>query len=178
MFNKLGEIIKKVEGNVLTIGLDDSLLDKFKKNNKVNLYCIYSSENNGGLFSRDKKKKTNQGKQINIKKLRKYLKKKSAKYIILNIDEVMKYYKYIIRDTIYLNNNLIYVYSPNNLEKDFIISRYKRYNVKIESINYKNGYIITINNTQGKNNYFKDKWYFIKDTLYNIAEYIGNVLVS
>jgi len=34
MFNKLEEIIKKVEGNVLVIGLDNKLLDKFDKNNK------------------------------------------------------------------------------------------------------------------------------------------------
>ena len=45
-------------------------------------------------------------------------------------------------------------------------------------MDYKNGYIIAIDNKNGKNNFLKDKLYFIKDTLYNFAEFIGNILVS
>ena len=58
MFNKLAEIIKKTEGNVLVIGLDDNLLSKFDKNNKVNLYSIYSNKTSG-ILSKSKKKQTN-----------------------------------------------------------------------------------------------------------------------
>ena len=177
MFNKLEEIIKKIEGNVLVIGLDDVLLNKFEKNNKVNLYSIYSNKSNG-IFSKSKKKQTNKGKTINIKKLRKYINKKSVNWLICNMEEIMEYYKYIIKDTIYLNNNIIYIYSSNEIDKEFIIQKYKRYNVEITFTDYKNGYIITINNKNGKNNYFKDKIYFIKDTFYNIAEVIGNILIS
>jgi len=177
MFKKLEELIKKIQGNVLVIGLDDNLLDKFEKNNKVNLYSIYSSKSDG-IFSKTKKKKTNKGKVINIKKLRKYINKKSVDYIICNIEELKEYYKYIIRDTIYLNNNIIYIYSSNETDKDFFIKKYKRYNVEITCVEYKNGYIITIDNKNGKNNYFKDKLYFIKDTFYNAAEFIGNILIS
>ena len=57
MFNRLEEIIKKIEGNILVIGLDDKLIDKFDKNNKVNLYAIYSN-NTRGVFSKQKKKQT------------------------------------------------------------------------------------------------------------------------
>ena len=180
MFNKLEEIIKKVEGNILVIGLDDKLLNKFDKNNKVNLYAIYSNDSNksNNIFSKSKKKKTNKGKNINIKKLRKYINKKSVDYIIYNMEEIKQYYKYIIKDTIYLNNNLIYIYSSNEIDKEFIIDRYNRYNTKITSVDYKNGYIITIDNRNGKNNFFKDKLYFIKDTLYNIAEIIGNIMIG
>ena len=177
MFNKLEEIIKKIEGNVLVIGLDSQLLDKFEKNNKINLYSIYSNKSDG-VFSKSKKKQTNKGKTINIKKLRKYINKKSVDYLIYNMEEIMQYYKYIIKDTIYLNNNIIYIYSSNKIDKEFIIQKYKRYNVKITSTNYKNGYIISINNKNGKNNYLKDKLYFIKDTFYDIAEAIGNVLIN
>lgn len=177
MFNRLEEIIKKISGNVLVIGLDDKLLDMFNKNNKVNLYSIYSN-NSKGIFSKEKKKKTNKGKTINIKKLRKYFNKKSVDYLIYKEEEIIKYYKYIIKDTIYLNNNTIYIYSSNTTDKDFIISKYRRYNVEIELTEYKNGYIITINNKNGKNNYFKDKIYFVKDSLYNLAEFIGNILIS
>lgn len=177
MFNKLEEIIKKIEGNVLVIGIDDKLVDKFDKNNKVNLYQIYSNKTEG-IFSKSKKKQTNKGKTINIKKLRKYINKKSVDYLICNFEEIIQYYKYIIKDTIYLNNNIIYIYSSKKIDKDFIIEKYKRYNVKISFTDYKNGYIITINSKNAKNKYFKDKLYFIKDTLYNIADLIGNIMIS
>ena len=177
MFNRLEELIKKVEGNILVIGLDDRLLSAFDKNNRVNLYSIYSQTNKSG-FGNSKKKKTNKGKSINIKKLRKYINKKSVDYLFINYGEIAKYYKHIIKDTIYLNNNIIYIYSSNEYDKDFIINLYKRYNVKIECVDYKNGYILTINNKNGKNNFFKDKLYFWKDTFYNIAETIGNILIN
>ena len=177
MFKELEKIIKKTEGNVLTIGLDNTLLNFFDKNNKVNLYAI-NSNNNKGLFRKSKKKITNKGKTINIKKLRKYINKKSINSIICTMEEIMDYYKYIIKDTIYLNNKDIYLYSNNNIDKDFIIKKYERYNVKIESTDYKNGYIIHIDNTNGKNNIIKDTFYIIKDTFYNAAEFIGNILVS
>lgn len=177
MFNRLEEIIKKLEGNVLVMCLDEKLLDRFENNNKVNLYAIYSNRSNG-MFSKSKKKQTNKGKTINIKKLRKYLNKKSVDYLICNIEEVKEYYKYIIKDTIYLNNNTIYIYSSNEIDEDFIIKKYKRYNVEINVTKYKNGYILIIDNRNGKNSYLKDKLYFINDTFYNLAEFIGNILIS
>ena len=159
MFNKLEEIIKKCTGNVLVIGLDNKLLNSFNKNTLVNLFAINSNKSNG-IFKKSKKKTTNQGK------------------LICNMNEMIDYYKYFIRDSIYLNNNIIYIYATNEIDKEFIIARYNRYNVKISNIGYKNGYIIKIDNTRGKNNFVKDKLYFIKDTFYNIAESIGNILIS
>ena len=177
MYNKLSEIIKKIEGNVLAIELEDQLLDKFLKNDRVNIYTINSNKNNG-IFSKSKKKNTNQGKSINIKRLRKYINKKSVNYLIINIEGVLDYYKYIIKDSIYLDNNIIYIYSSNKVDKEFLIKRYKRYNVKIECTDYKNGYLLKIDNKNGKNNKFKDFLYLIYDTFYNIAEMLGNILVS
>ena len=177
MFNRLGEIIKKMEGNVLVIGVADELINKFNNNNKVNLYSISESKNIG-LFSKSNKRKTNKNKVINIKRLRKYLNKKSVDYLIINFEEIIKYYKYIIKDTIYLSNNMLYIYSTNNIDKDFIIKKYKRYNVKIDVTEYKNGYMISIDNKNSKTNKLKDIRYFISDTLYNIAEAIGNLLIS
>ena len=177
MFNRLGEIIKKTEGNVLVIGLNDELVDKFKNNNKVNLYAISEFKSNG-IFSKPNKRNTNKGKPINIKRLRKYLNRKSVDFLIINFEEIIKYYKYIIKDTIYLNNNKLYIYSKNNIDKNFIIKKYKRYNVDINITDYKNGYIISIDNTNSKNNLLKDILFFISDTLYNFAEIIGNLLIS
>ena len=177
MFNRLENIIKNAEGNVLVVGLDGMLLDAFNNNNKVNLYSINSCKSSGG-FSKSKKRQTNKGKTINIKKLRNYINKKSVDILICNMNEMIDYYKYFIKDSIFLNNNVIYIYSTNEIDKEFIIKRYKRYNVNIDVKDYKTGYIITIDNKKGKNNFFMDKLYFIKDSLYNFADLIGNLLVS
>ena len=122
MFKTLEEKIKELKGNVLVISLDDKLIEAFNKNDKVNLYAIWS--NNSGLsFKNDKKRRTNKGKTINIKKLRKYINKKSTDYIICNMNEIIKYYKYFIKDSIYLNNDLIYLYFDKSIDKDFIIRK-------------------------------------------------------
>jgi len=178
MFNKLEEIIKKTKGNVLSICLDDKLMDAFNSNNNINLYSIDSNKSKAGVFKKKNKRKTNKGKFINIKKLRKYINKKSVDYMFCNMNEMFSYYKYFIKDSIYLNNNKLYLYLDKNIDKDLIINNYKRYNVDIECIEYKNGYIIIVDNTKSKNNKLKDILYFIKDTFYNMAELIGNLLIS
>ena len=177
MFKRLEEIIKKLQGNVLVIGIDDELLDSFKTNNYVTLYSITSEVKSSRKHS-SKRKINNEGKPVSIKKLRKYINKKSVDYIILNMEEVMNYYKYVIRDTIYLNKGTIYIYSSNNIDKNFVINKYNRYGVKISVNEYKNGYLITIDNSNTKCNFFKEILYFISDTLFNIAEFIGNILIS
>lgn len=181
MFNKLEKIIKNIKGNVLTIGIDDKLVNVALKNESINLYSIFSNKNDNRIFKRKNKKDTNKGKTINIKKIRKYINKKSSNYIIINFDEVFEYSKYIIKDTIYVNNNTIYLYLSNdlrNIDKDTLIKRYKRYNVNIEVYEYKNSCLLKIDTSKAKNNWFKDKMYFIKDSLYNVAEFIGNLLIS
>jgi len=179
MFNKLEDIIKKIEGNVLSICLDDKLMDALGSNNNINLYSIDSNQTSG-LFTNKKKnkRKTNKGKIINIKKLRKYINKKSVNYMFCNMNEMFTYYKYFIKDSIYLNNNKLYIYGDKNIDKELIVKNYKRYNVEVEYTDYKSGFIIIVDNTNSKTNIIKDILYFIKDTLYNIAEVIGNLLIS
>ena len=94
------------------------------------------------------------------------------------MNEMFKYYKHFIKDSIYLNNNKLYIYADKSIDKDLLIKNYKRYNVDIEYTEYKSGFILTIDNTKSKNNFIKDILYFIKDTFYNIAEAIGNLLIS
>ena len=177
MFNKLEEIIKNSEGNVLSICLDNKLMEKFEKNDKINLYSIDSNVNSK-IFKSHKKMKTNKGKFINIKKLRKYINKKSVNFMFCNMNEIYPYYKFFIKDSIYLNNNLLYLYADKKIDKDLIIKNYKRYTNDIEYIEYKNSFLIIVNNSKTKNNFIKDFFYLIKDTLFNIAEYIGNLLIS
>jgi len=94
------------------------------------------------------------------------------------MNEMFGYYKYFIKDSVHLNNNKLYIYADKNIDKDLLIKNYKRYNTNIEYNEYKNGYIIIIDNTKSKTNFIKDILYFTKDTFYNIAEAIGNLLIS
>lgn len=182
MFNKLEKILKDIKGNVLTIGIDNKLIDLALKNEQINLYAIYSNDSNLPSFNRQKnKRKTNKGKSINIKKLRKYINKKTVDYLLINMDEVYKYSKYLIKDSIFLNRNTIYLYFSSEskiIDKDILLKRYNRYNVSIEITEFKNSCLLKIDASNSKNNWFKDKIYFIRDTLYNIAEFIGNLLIS
>ena len=114
MFNKLESIIKNCKGNVLTICLNSKLMDAFKNNNNIGLISIDSSEAEGKPSKiLTKTKKLNGSRNISIKKLRKYIKKKSVDVLFCNMNEVNNYYKYIVRDTIYLCNNTVYLYFDN-----------------------------------------------------------------
>lgn len=177
MFNNLEKILKKIKGNVLLIACDDAFLKFLDSNNSVNLYSITKQDNKSAKKA-SSKMKFNRSKNINIKKLRKKINKKSVDFLFINIDEVRQYYKYIIKDTIYICNNIIYLYSNNKISKDFIIDKYNRYDTNIECTLYKDGYLIKIDATKAHNKYIKDKIYFVKDTLYNIADTIGNILIS
>ena len=100
MFNKLEEIIKNTKGNVLSVCLDDKLTSQLLKNDNINLYSI-DSNNNSGLVKGKNKRRTNKGKIINVKKLRKYINKKTVDYMFCNMNEMYNYYKYFIKDTFY-----------------------------------------------------------------------------
>ena len=186
MYKRLEELIKSCHNNVLAICLDEKLMSIFDKKNNINLYSLTSNININvatRLISNRKKEKTkykknNKGKDINIKKLRKEINKNSVDYMFCNMNEMYSYYKYFIKDSIYMSNGKIYLYFDENIDKDFIISKYKRYNVNIKETKYKNGYLLEIDASKAKNTFFKDKIYFIKDTLYNLAEFIGNLMIS
>lgn len=178
MYKYLLDIIKKMEGNVIGVGIDSKLLDGFNKNNRVNVYTIDNAKPGIGI-SKSKKRTTSSGKTINIKKLYKYFKKNSIDYIICNTEEVNDYLKYFIRDSIYLNNNKIYLYgNKDNMDIELLEKRYKRYKSIIEVKEYKDNVLIIIDSSNSKSNWLKNKMYFISDTLYNIVEFISNVLVS
>lgn len=179
MFKELKKIIKDISGNILAISIDDKLLNYLKDNDNINLYSISDNRKSVGIIKGKKcKRKNNKGKNINIKKLRKYISDDSVDYLFCNMNSMIDYYKYFIRDSIYLSRGMIYIYSSNDIDKAFIIDKYKRYNAKIEYKKYKDGYLLIINTENTNNSKIKNKLYYIKDTLYNIAEFIGNLLVN
>ena len=77
------------------IDLAADLKDKKKKGISTE-YC--KGKNVDLIFEKTSKRKTNKGKTINIKKLKKYINKKSVKHMFCNMNEMFNYYKYFIKD--------------------------------------------------------------------------------
>ncbi len=178
MYKYLLDIFKKIEGNVICVGIDYKLLDGFKNNNHVNVYTIDQAKP-GISVSKRKKRTTSSGKTINIKKLYKYFKRKSIDYIVCDSKEINDYLKYFIRDSIYLNNKKIYLYgNKDDIDIELLNKRYKRYKSILEVKEYKDSILLVIDTSKSRSNWFMNKIYFILDTLYNLVDFISNVLVS
>ncbi len=176
MFKYLFDEIKKMEGNVLALGIDDKLINVLKKNKKVNAYEISKSERIS-LFQKKKRKLESNGKSINIKKLHKYFKKNSINYIICDYEQIMKHYKYVFKDSIYLSKGVIYFYVTSDIDTDYLL-KYKRYNSKISIKEYDNTKLIIIDNSNAKSSKFKNLIYLISDTFNNLLDFISNIIVG
>lgn len=171
--NDLKKYLKKISGKIIGIGIDDiNLVDIIEKNNLV-LECDLLNS-----ISKNKGNSNGKAKRIQIKKIKKLYYKKTIDYMIINIEEIKKYLKTFIKDSIFLTNKEICYYVKDCYDKDLIVKRYKRYTKKIEVKEYEDGYIIKINTENTKNKFIKDKIYYIQDTLYNISDIIGNVLAT
>ena len=171
--SNIKKYIKNMTGTVIGVGIDNKeILETIEKNNKILVCDLLNSVNiEDNLIQKRKKKKY-------VKKLRKKYKKKNVNYIIVNSNEINRYLKTFVRDSVYINDTEIYYYMDKNYDIENITKRYKRYNTEIEVIKCDDGNIIRINTSKARNKFFKDKFYFIVDTLSNIADIIGDILVS
>lgn len=175
MFKFFKSITKELSGNIITIGIDDKILTLLKQNKKVNIYDINKAPGIS-LFQR-KKRITSSGKKINIKKLYKYFNKKSIDFIICDYEEIVNYYKYVFRDSIYLNNKKIYYYAKKDIDIEYM-DKYKRYLSKVTIKQFEDYNVIIIDNSNSKTNRFKNVIYYIGDTINNFIDFISNIMVG
>ena len=170
---KIYDIAKCVSGNVLGIGVDEKISKILEQNDRVlncNLLNSYSNTTN------KKETKKQRIKKIRIKKIRKTFKKKKVDFIICNIEEIQKHMKTFIKDSIYINKQILYIYNINDEEyKKEIIKKYKRYNTNIEEIDSKT---LKIDNSKAKTNIIKDSFYLIVDTLISLFNIISYILLN
>lgn len=170
---KIYDIAKVVSGNVLGIGVDENISGILEQNERVlncNLLNSFSNTKNTKEENKQRLKK------IRIKKLRKVFKKKKVDFIICNIDEIKKYIKTFVKDSIYINKEILYIYNLNDEEyKKEIIKKYKRYNTKIEEIDDST---LKIDNSNAKTNIIKDSFYIIIDTLISLFNMISDLLLN
>ena len=170
----LKKYIKNMNGSLIGIGIKDvDLIEEIDKNNKIVMCDLLNSVSiNSKNVSKKRKKK------IYIKNLKKRYKHNNIDYMIINVDEVIKMLKTFIRDTVYITDKKIYYYSKRKTILEKIESRYHRYTKDTLITKYEDGYILKIDINGCKNNYFKDKIYYVLDTLSNIADIIADILIS
>ncbi len=168
--------VKKLEGNLLGLGINnDKIKDAIKTNNKI-LNC-YLLEETPSVFKKNKIQLINKQKKINIKKITKTFKKKRIDNTICNFKTISPFLKTFIRDSIYMNKNNIYIYGTDE-DYDLIIKRYKRYTKDIEVKKEKNSFLLIINTKNTKTSKIKDIGYWWKDTLENIVDALTALLVN
>lgn len=178
LINDLKNVCKEVSGNVVTIGVDyKTVLDELDKNEKI--VNLYSMQFNGKKRSKKKEKGKKRDKIVSIKKIRKIFKKKRIDYIICNIEDINRFLRTFIRDSVYINKERLYIYgSKKNIDLELIEKRYNRYNVIINITEYDKDVLVEIDNTKAFNNVLKDMFYNIADIFYSIYNAIGDLLIN
>lgn len=177
LISELKNICKDFSGNVLTIGLEfPTVEDVLDKNEKINK--SYSMSFNGKKRTKSHEK-GRRDRVVSIRKIRKIFKKKRLDYIVCNIEDIEKFLRTFIKDSVYINKNKLYIYGyKKNMDIELLEKRYQRYNTKIEIIEFDKQVLMIIDNTKSKNNRFKDFFYNISDLCYSFINLIGDLLIS
>ncbi len=173
---KIYDITKCLSGNVLGIGVDEKITELLEQNSLVTNCNLLNSYTKTSNKIKTKKQKT---KRIRIKKLRKVFKKKKVDFIICNIEEIKKYTKTFIKDSVYINKDMLYIYNIKDEElKQELIKKYKRYNTIVEEIKDNKTTILKIDNKASKTNIIKDISYLLIDTLIQLFNIISDLLLN
>ncbi|MDD3392074.1 MAG: hypothetical protein PHE54_00780 [Bacilli bacterium] len=171
----LSDNLKKAKGSVLAIGLNDQkLLDDMEKNNDIT-YVELLSTNIGS----DGSKKSWFTKKVTIKEFKKKYKKKKINYIVCDYHLIKDQLKHFIKNSVYINKEYLYLFGDKDeIDIDLITKRYSRYNTSIDIIENNKEVLIVINNSKAKNHFFKDIYYLIIDSLYNVLDLLGTFLAN
>lgn len=170
--SKLKQLIKSMEGNVLSIGLrDEQLLEKIYDNEKIHVFYTFdNTENNVNT----EKTKFRFHKTYSIKKIRKLFKRKKVDYILCNYHEIEKYLRHFIKDSVYINKKDLYIYGKFDYSE--ILKKYQRYKIEFSVFEFNDGIILKIDNTNSRNNKFIDLMYYFIDTIEYVLNIIGDIL--
>lgn len=177
MNQKLIQIVRKLKGSLLGIGLDSQILDVIEKNDNIDNCFIMSDrhklDKKFDFFGDGKDKK------VNIKKIRKIFKKKSLDTIICNYQSIKPFLRRFTSNSIYINKRKLYIYGQiDDDDTEKIKKRYSRYQSQVEVIKAKTYTIIEVNNENINTSFFKDKIYLILDLLNDVIDILTTILVG
>ena len=170
------QIIQKGKGNVLAIGPTETMINALQESDAISICDVLSRENNK---SNQKTIFRRKSKTFNFKKMRKTFHRKNKDMVIGNIVELERYMKTFIRDSIYITKGDIYLFINDcNYDFDLLIKRYQRFDITYSLEQGEDGIILIIQVGNAKNHYWKEKIYYIVDTIMDIADIIGDTLIS
>ena len=168
--------IKKLQGSVLGIGIqDENMLKAIDKNKKIVFCDLLLSKD---IDDNDEEGSSTRFKQIKFKKLKKYYKKNKIDTTIVNFESILPYHRSFIKNSVYITNKNIWLYSKE--ESEFLsiyIKRFERYNIELKKENKQNE-VLYILNLENKKNYRFKMFYYIYDLLYDIANFISDLLIN
>ena len=171
---RINEIFKSISGKVLCIGsFNDDALSILKENNNIIFCDLLNTNISGGIKGKGKSK------TINMKDFKKHYKKNNLDYIMCNINDLKKYIPRFISTSIYIGSGKVFIYGKDEVyELERLSKKYKRYKFEIKKQEYEDSYILEIDVSNSKNNFFMDKVYYIIDTLGLIADKISDLIIS
>ena len=177
MLDELIKNAKNVKGNILTLGFanNSKLVQTINNNKKVNNIITLTNKGNS---KKNSIKKTFGGKTVRVTKLKKYFKNINTDYIFVEYSSVERFLKTIIRDTIDLSNEKVYMFIDKKInDPEEILKRYERYGCTVKMMG-NNIYVLTIDTRNIKTKKIKNIIYYIKDIIYSIEEAIAYVLIG
>lgn len=174
------DIVNKMEGCIVGFGsFSDNVKDKINKSDKIYEFLILD---NGEIKSKEDSagsKNKNKYIYISYKKIRKKLRNKNINHIIANYEELGRYHRRFISDSLFLTNKSIYIIVKNDdTDIDLIRKRYERYNEVCEITECRDGIVLHIIKNKYKNNFIRDKFYLTIDTIVDGIILFGDIFVS
>lgn len=116
---------------------------------------------------------------LSILKNEKKFKKKRKDMIIGNIEELDRYMKTFIKDSIYITKGTVYLFIQNvDYDYDLLVKRYKRFGVTPVIEHCQDGIVLVIEVKNTKNHFWKEKVYYILDALFDFIDVVGDILAS
>lgn len=150
----LYEIIEKLKGNVLIIGIkDENVIQKIEENSNIQT-CYFL---NACKKEKNENKEKKQTRNFNIHYLRKKFRKKKIDDILCHVDDIYPYLKSFVKDSVYINRGYLYLYGESttyDLEKT--VKKYEKYHASVTVTTEKNFFFMTVSNQKSKTNRWKD----------------------
>ena len=158
------KIFKELSGSVLIIGnIDESYLGK-------NITEVYYMNSNDFKTNEIDNNMLDVEKNIHLKNLHKCF-KNGIDNICANYNEIKDYYPAFIRESLKITKKEIYIIFMNKNDYEFILKKFKKYNLEIEK--QESDYLV-MKVKVNKTNYLVREFYYILNSLEKFYNYVSN----